>query len=184
MKHTEIVYSNKEGLKKIIVNHRKQFLPEMWAELEIEGTLEETIRQAVDRIFGEMKAETKNQMQNNNLTNQMAMSIAWEIARPMWIMLESEENQEPSEEDNLLNQNYPNPFNPSTKINYSIANEGFVSIKVFDNLGREVATLVNESKTAGFYTADFNGLNLNSGVYYYRLESGGSTKVMKMSLIK
>jgi len=83
-----------------------------------------------------------------------------------------------------LSQNYPNPFNPSTKINYSIANEGFVSIKVFDNLGREVATLVNESKTAGFYTADFNGLNLNSGMYFYRLESNGFTKVMKMSLIK
>jgi len=83
-----------------------------------------------------------------------------------------------------LSQNYPNPFNPSTKINYDLANEGFVSIKVFDNLGREVATLVNEFKNTGYYTVEFNAKNLTSGLYYYRMEVNGFTKVLKMSLIK
>lgn len=83
-----------------------------------------------------------------------------------------------------LSQNYPNPFNPSTKINYDLAKEGFVSIKVFDNLGREVATLVNDFKSAGFYTVEFNAAQLTSGLYFYKMETNGFTKVLKMSLIK
>lgn len=84
----------------------------------------------------------------------------------------------------FLSQNYPNPFNPSTKIGFDMAKEGFVSIKVFDNLGREVATLVNEFKNTGYYTVEFNATNLTSGLYYYRMEANGFTKVLKMSLIK
>ena len=83
-----------------------------------------------------------------------------------------------------LSQNYPNPFNPSTKISFAIANEGNVSVIVFDNLGKEVATLLNEVRTAGFYTVNFNAANLPSGVYFYRMETSSFTKVMKMSLIK
>ncbi|MBK9405202.1 MAG: Cys-Gln thioester bond-forming surface protein [Ignavibacteria bacterium] len=83
-----------------------------------------------------------------------------------------------------LSQNYPNPFNPSTKINYSVAKSGFVSIKVFDNLGRQVATLVNENKSEGFYSADFSGLNLTSGLYFYKMEANSFVKVMKMTLVK
>lgn len=83
-----------------------------------------------------------------------------------------------------LSQNYPNPFNPSTKINYSLAGSGLVSIKIFDNLGRQVATLVNEVKNEGFYTAEFNAANLTSGLYFYKMEVNGFTKVMKMTLVK
>lgn len=83
-----------------------------------------------------------------------------------------------------LSQNYPNPFNPVTKINYSIAQSGFVSLKVFDNLGRQVATLVNEYKNEGFYSTEFSGLNLTSGLYFYKMETNGFTKVMKMTLVK
>lgn len=83
-----------------------------------------------------------------------------------------------------LSQNYPNPFNPSTKVNFDLAKEGFVSIKVFDNSGKEVATLVNEFKTAGYYTVNFNAGNISSGIYYYRMQTEGFTKVMKMSFIK
>ena len=83
-----------------------------------------------------------------------------------------------------LSQNYPNPFNPSTKINYSVAKSGFVSIKVFDNLGRQVATLVNENKSERFYSADFSGLNLTSGLYFYKMEANSFVKVMKMTLVK
>ncbi|MBK8553856.1 MAG: Cys-Gln thioester bond-forming surface protein [Ignavibacteria bacterium] len=83
-----------------------------------------------------------------------------------------------------LSQNYPNPFNPSTKINFSMAKEGNVSIKVFDNTGKQVATLLNEFRSSGFYTIDFNAANLTSGIYFYKMETSGVTKVMKMTLIK
>ena len=83
-----------------------------------------------------------------------------------------------------LSQNYPNPFNPSTKIKYQIPSDAFVTLKVFDNSGKEVATLVNGSMTAGFHSVNFYGTNLSSGVYFYKLETNGFTKVMKMALVK
>ncbi|MCH8942356.1 MAG: T9SS type A sorting domain-containing protein [Bacteroidetes bacterium] len=69
-----------------------------------------------------------------------------------------------------LSQNYPNPFNPETAISYQLSAFSFVSLKVFDVLGREVATLVNEEKPAGTYTINFNAEGLSSGVYFYRLQ--------------
>ncbi|MBM4159240.1 MAG: T9SS type A sorting domain-containing protein, partial [Ignavibacteria bacterium] len=83
-----------------------------------------------------------------------------------------------------LSQNYPNPFNPVTKINFAIPKQGFVSLKVFDILGREVANLVNEVKSPGNYVLDFNASHLASGVYYYKLESADFTDIKKMVLIK
>jgi hypothetical protein len=87
-----------------------------------------------------------------------------------------------------LIQNYPNPFNPTTNIKFQIpssnAQLGFVSMKVFDVLGREVATLVNEVKQPGEYSVVFDGTNLPSGVYYYRLSSGNFTQTRKMILIR
>ncbi len=87
-----------------------------------------------------------------------------------------------------LSQNYPNPFNPSTKINYDIPVDSKVSIKLFDISGREVATLVNEVKTAGYYTVTFNGANLASGMYFYRISAEGNgsnfSETKKMTLIK
>ena len=84
----------------------------------------------------------------------------------------------------LLGQNYPNPFNPSTTISYSIPKSGFVSITVFDVLGRKVETLVNEEKLPGNYKTIFNSDNLASGVYFYKLESGDFISIKKMLLIK
>jgi hypothetical protein len=83
-----------------------------------------------------------------------------------------------------LSQNYPNPFNPSTTINFDMPKEGFVSLKVFNTSGKEVASLVNETRSAGYHSVNFNASALSSGVYYYRLESNGITKTMKMALIK
>jgi hypothetical protein len=83
-----------------------------------------------------------------------------------------------------LTQNYPNPFNPVTRINYAIPKQGLVKIKVFDVLGREVQTLVNEVKTPGQYTIDFDGTNLSSGIYFYKLESDNFTNIKKMILLK
>jgi hypothetical protein len=82
-----------------------------------------------------------------------------------------------------LDQNYPNPFNPSTNINYSIPQSGLVSLKVYDVLGKEVATLVNEEKTAGSYEVEFNALQLSSGIYFYKLQAGSFVETKKMILI-
>lgn len=83
-----------------------------------------------------------------------------------------------------LRQNYPNPFNPSTTIDFSIPNSSKVELKVYDLLGREVATLVNEYKQAGNYSVQFNALSLASGVYFYKIASGNFQDVKKMILIK
>ena len=84
----------------------------------------------------------------------------------------------------VLQQNYPNPFNPSTKISYSIPKSSFVTLKIYDVLGKEVMTLVNETKQVGNYEVEFNGSNLSSGAYFYRLESGDFKDIKRMVLIK
>jgi hypothetical protein len=83
-----------------------------------------------------------------------------------------------------VGQNYPNPSNPKSKIDYEIPVDGKVSIKVYDIIGKEVATIVNEFKPAGYYTADFDGSNLASGVYIYRLTSGEFSDIKKTILVK
>ncbi len=89
-------------------------------------------------------------------------------------------------ENYSLKQNYPNPFNPSTKINYEIKSAGFVSIKVFDLLGKEVASLVNEKQNVGSYAVDFNStdFSLPSGIYFYTLSAGEFKETRKMVLVK
>jgi hypothetical protein len=83
-----------------------------------------------------------------------------------------------------LSQNYPNPFNPTTKINFALPKQGFVTLKIYDMLGREVRTLVNEVKSAGNFTVDFNASELSSGIYFYKLETNGFSDIKKMMLIK
>ncbi len=83
-----------------------------------------------------------------------------------------------------LIQNYPNPFNPSTTISFEMPVAGKVTLKVFNTSGKEVAALVNEERSAGYYTVNFDASNLSSGVYYCRLEANGVIKVMKMALVK
>ena len=83
-----------------------------------------------------------------------------------------------------LAQNYPNPFNPLTKIMYQIPEANLVTIKVYDVLGNEIETLVNEEKNAGSYKVDFNGSALTSGIYYYRIITGNFSQTRKMALIK
>jgi hypothetical protein len=83
-----------------------------------------------------------------------------------------------------ISQNYPNPFNPSTKIDYDIATDGNVSVVLFDMSGREVAKLVNDFKTAGYYTVNFNASNLSSGMYFYRISANNFSQTKKMVLVK
>ncbi|MGE5437278.1 MAG: T9SS type A sorting domain-containing protein [Syntrophothermus sp.] len=83
-----------------------------------------------------------------------------------------------------LKQNYPNPFNPETKINYSVAKDGNVSLIIYDIMGREVLTLVNEQKTMGNYTVSFNASTLTSGIYFYRIQTGNFVETKKMVFLK
>jgi hypothetical protein len=84
----------------------------------------------------------------------------------------------------VLHQNYPNPFNPSTIIRYSIPTSDFITIKVYDVLGNEIVTLVNEEKTAGNYEVKFNSNGLSSGIYFYTLHSGNFIETRKMNILK
>lgn len=83
-----------------------------------------------------------------------------------------------------LSQNYPNPFNPSTNISFSIPNSGLVTLKVYDILGNEITTLINEELSAGNYTKTFDATNLSSGVYFYKLNAGKFSETKKMILIR
>jgi photosystem II stability/assembly factor-like uncharacterized protein len=83
-----------------------------------------------------------------------------------------------------LSQNYPNPFNPTTTIKYSIPTESFVRIKIYNLIGEEVATLVNEEKTIGNYEVEFNATSLPSGIYFYQLKAGKFVETKKMVLMK
>lgn len=83
-----------------------------------------------------------------------------------------------------LSQNYPNPFNPSTQISYTIPEQGFVTLKVYNSLGQEIATLVNAAKNAGTHNVSFNAANLASGMYFYTMTSGDVRITKKMMLIK
>lgn len=83
-----------------------------------------------------------------------------------------------------LSQNYPNPFNPTTTIKFQLPSSGVVTLKIYDILGREVTTLVDEFKTEGTYEANFNALSLASGVYLYRINVNDYVDVKKMMLLK
>lgn len=83
-----------------------------------------------------------------------------------------------------LSQNYPNPFNPVTVIRYSIHENSFVNLKVFDALGKEIETLVNQKQNAGMYEVNFDGYALQSGVYFYKIEAGSFVTAKRMVLVK
>jgi hypothetical protein len=102
------------------------------------------------------------------------------------------EDDELSAKEFSLEQNYPNPFNPSTIIRYTIPNviasetkqSQFVSLKVYDVLGNEVATLIDEYKSAGNYEVEFSADELTSGIYFYKLQAGSYTETKKLVLMK
>jgi hypothetical protein len=83
-----------------------------------------------------------------------------------------------------LYQNYPNPFNPVTNIKFDLPKDEFVKIILYDILGREAAPVINEFKKAGTYEVKFDGSNLSSGTYFYRIEAGDFVDTKKMILVK
>jgi photosystem II stability/assembly factor-like uncharacterized protein len=107
----------------------------------------------------------------------------WSRSLPS-IVVSVNASQDASPHTFTLSQNYPNPFNPTTTIDYSIPKESFVTIKVYDALGREIKTLVNEIKIAGNYNVLFNGSNLASGIYFYKMQAGDFVQTKKLVLLK
>ena len=108
-------------------------------------------------------------------------STMWKFGK----VVTSVQNNEANIPDRFaLNQNYPNPFNPSTSFTYELSKAGFVSVKIFDILGREVATLVSEFKQAGTYPATWNAASVGSGVYFCKMQSGSFSETRKMILMK
>jgi len=97
-------------------------------------------------------------------------------------LTQNNQNKNPSEF--VLSQNYPNPFNPTTTINYKIPAHDLVKLKVFDVLGNQVATLVNEEKSAGSYKVEFDASILSSGIYFYNIQAGDFVETKKMVLMK
>jgi hypothetical protein len=83
-----------------------------------------------------------------------------------------------------LKQNYPNPFNPATTISLSIPSKSFVSLKIFDALGKEVAILISEELSTGVYSQQWNAAGFSSGVYFYRLQAGSFTETKKLVLLR
>jgi len=98
--------------------------------------------------------------------------------------LSNNEHENTTPYEYSLGQNYPNPFNPLTKINYTVPQFGLIIIKVYDVLGKEVATLVNEEKPAGVYEVEFDASQMNSGIYFYKLATGNFSETKKLVFLK
>jgi hypothetical protein len=100
------------------------------------------------------------------------------------LLVSIEDEKENIPNDFVLYQNYPNPFNPTTVIGYQLPAGGFVKLTIYDQLGREITTLVNKVQNAGSYKINFNGSSLASGIYFYKLTSGAVSFTRKMLLLK
>lgn len=130
----------------------------------------------IDEIPGTSLFADNNSASNNNSWNYESFTV------PVTGAVDVEDNSVVNTFE--LNQNYPNPFNPSTSIKFSVAERSNVTLKVFDMLGREVATLVNSAKEAGSYEVNFDASDLSSGLYVYTLNTGNFTSTKKMMLMK
>jgi len=98
--------------------------------------------------------------------------------------IEKVRSTEITKDEIYLKQNYPNPFNPTTNIKYQIANKKLVILKIYDILGKEIETLVNERQSPGVYEVTFDGSALSSGVYFYKLTADNYSETKKLVLIK
>ena len=94
------------------------------------------------------------------------------------------EENEKSQPNNFILNNYPNPFNPTTSIRYQLSDDVYVTLKVYNMLGEKVSELVNEFELAGYYSIQFDGSNLPSGMYLYKIQAGEFSDVKKMLLVK
>ncbi|MGE5430763.1 MAG: T9SS type A sorting domain-containing protein [Syntrophomonadaceae bacterium] len=119
-----------------------------------------------------------------NLTVSLQPGDTLNLEFKLNFLVDVEKKATPEVREYALEQNYPNPFNPATSISYSLARAGVVNIKVFNLLGNEIATLVNNYQNAGSYKVSFDASTLPSGVYIYTIQSGGFRNAKKMTVLK
>jgi hypothetical protein len=108
----------------------------------------------------------------------------WVPANILILGTEDRSIKNPIPSEYYLSQNYPNPFNPDTRIDYSLPEKSFVTLKIYDILGEKVFTLINEEKSRGNYEIEFDASSLASGIYIYKLQAGSFTETRKMVLIR
>jgi hypothetical protein len=120
----------------------------------------------------------------NGLGTPMVYTTDWTFTDPGPCMTALRQLSQEVPTKYSVSQNYPNPFNPTTSIKFTVPKSGFVSLKVYDILGRQVADLVNQVKSAGTYIVDFDASTLTSGMYFYKFESNDFVSVKKMVLVK
>ncbi len=132
--------------------------------------------------FGLIKVESENDNRIYNYSLKSAIINGQIYGDTTLTTVENSKNSLPEKYN--LSQNYPNPFNPTSIIQYEIPKSSFVILKVYDVLGREVATLVNELEAAGRYNITFDASKYSSGVYFYRIEAGSFSQIKKMVLLK
>jgi hypothetical protein len=138
-----------------------------------------------DLISGEVITGSLSELEQFNISIPKFSSKVYLLADSIVaVSVDNEENKINVPNIFELSQNFPNPFNPITTIFYSISTEGKVELLVYDILGREIQTLVNEIKTPGQYEIIFDGKDLSTGVYFYKLNFDGYSSVKKMLIIK
>lgn len=115
-----------------------------------------------------------------NFNSSLTMDSCW--CEYTLVTIDNETTDPPNKY--YLFQNYPNPFNPTTTIAYAIPERGIVSLKVYDVLGREIETLVNDYKRSGQYEVNFDATHQSSGVYFYTLQAGNYRDIKKMLLLR
>ena len=153
-------------------------------------SLERLEQDWIGNNWGNVNRELYGYDVNNNqilLTYQNWISSNWETngkKESFYQILTSFGNENTNIKNYLLLQNFPNPFNPITKISYELPKTSKVDLKIFNTLGQEVVSLVNEEKPAGYYEVEFNGSSLASGIYYFTLRAGDFIQTKKMILIK
>jgi len=121
---------------------------------------------------------------NSDRHQQYDRNPYWVDAQVIYNLITDIEDEDSNPVDYYLSQNYPNPFNPTTKITYGVPQSSFIELKVYDSIGNEIVTLVNEQKSAGAYEVEFDAGNLTSGVYLYRMQAGNFNDTKKFLLLK
>jgi len=134
------------------------------------------VMKGIESRITRFNPETREEL-DSKISKDFEMLLALDVRK-------SSEDQNSVPTDYKLYQNYPNPFNPVTNLKFAIPKNGFVSLKVYDLLGKEVLTLVNENKQPGNYSVSFDGSNLASGIYFYKLEAGDFVQTRRMMLLK
>ena len=129
-----------------------------------------------------LKLRVKDKISGEIVNKELIDGQAITITQPIENLDILEEGILPTTYD--LSQNYPNPFNPVTTIKYQIPKDGLVKLLIYDILGREVKTLVNEVKTAGYYDIKFNAGSFSSGVYFYKMVAGDFVSIKKLVVLK